>query len=317
MDDARPTRASVLREALSPADLKRLSVLSAPRAAASVLGTWALVAGILVVAVRVPHPLVWVGAAIALAAQQHALAILAHDAAHHRLFENRRVNEVVGRLCAYMVGMSLVAYRQQHTMHHQHLYTERDPDMALMAGYPRGRAYLLRKLAQDLVGLTTLKNLRYLYGPMRPGGASGRPDAARSERKRDQLGVALFILGVLALAAATHQWLALALWVVPELTIYQVFLRLRALFEHGAPADTHSPLQAARTNLPGPLARWLLFPHHVHYHIEHHLYPSIPHYRLPEAHRLMRASGVLEGAEVCATGSAWKKIFAERVGQGP
>src|SRR5689334_19164084 len=94
MDESRPMRADelreVLRRALTPADLKRLSALSAPRAAASVLTTWALVVGILVVAVRYPHPAVWVAAAIALAAQQHALAILAHDAAHHRLFEHRR-----------------------------------------------------------------------------------------------------------------------------------------------------------------------------------------------------------------------------------
>jgi fatty acid desaturase len=50
----------------------------------------------------------------------------------------------------------------------------------------------------------------------------------------------------------------------------------------------------------------------VNYHVEHHLYPSIPHYHLPEAHRLLRAAGALEHAEVRGLGSTVRRIFAER-----
>jgi fatty acid desaturase len=48
----------------------------------------------------------------------------------------------------------------------------------------------------------------------------------------------------------------------------------------------------------------------VHYHIEHHLYPSIPHYRLAECHRRLRARGVLDGAEVATLPEVLRKIFA-------
>ena len=34
--------------------------------------------------------------------------------------------------------------------------------------------------------------------------------------------------------------------------------------------------------------RWLLFPHHVNYHIEHHLYPTIPHWDEPKAMEALR-----------------------------
>ena len=41
-----------------------------------------------------------------------------------------------------------------------------------------------------------------------------------------------------------------------------------------------------------------MFPHKVNYHIEHHLYPSVPFYNLPECHREMKSRGLLDGAEV-------------------
>jgi len=42
-----------------------------------------------------------------------------------------------------------------------------------------------------------------------------------------------------------------------------------------------TPLTAARTNVAPAWLEWLIFPHQVNYHIEHHLYASVPHYNLP------------------------------------
>ena len=60
------------------------------------------------------------------------------------------------------------------------------------------------------------------------------------------------------------------------------------------------------------LGRALLFPHHVNYHLEHHLYPAVPHYRLPALHRLLAAKGALEGAEVRDLGATLGLVFAPR-----
>lgn len=279
------------------------------------LKTWLLVVATLGIATSFPHPLVLVGAVLMLAAQQHALAVLAHEAAHHRLYNSPRWNDGIGKLCAYAVGISLPIYRHIHHAHHQHLYTDQDPDMAVMSGYPRGRWYLIRKLLQDLSGLTTLKNLGYLYGRRRTSAPSpsARPRSpAQAERARDGVNVFAFHLGLLILAAATGQWLPFLLWLVPLLTFYQVLLRVRALYEHAAPRDTTLPLLAARTNLAGPLARFFLFPHQVYFHIEHHLFPSIPHYHLAQAHRAMAMAGVLDDAEVVrGLGPTWRRIFAQ------
>jgi fatty acid desaturase len=61
------------------------------------------------------------------------------------------------------------------------------------------------------------------------------------------------------------------------------------------------------------LGRAVLFPHHVNYHLEHHLYPAVPHYRLPALHRLLQSKGVLEGAEVRDLSETMRRVFAPRV----
>ena len=91
-----------------------------------------------------------------------------------------------------------------------------------------------------------------------------------------------------------------------------MLLRLRAVCEHGAVIDLTSPLGAARTNLAPSLVQWALFPHHVNYHLEHHIYPAIPHYKLPDCHREMNRLGVLKGAEVRPIKETLGLIFADQ-----
>jgi fatty acid desaturase len=58
------------------------------------------------------------------------------------------------------------------------------------------------------------------------------------------------------------------------------------------------------------LLRLALFPHHVNYHIEHHLFPAVPHYRLPQLHAELAARGVLRAAEVRRPVQTWRRVFA-------
>jgi len=144
----------------------------------------------------------------------------------------------------------------------------------------------------------------------------------RTSARRDRWAVVAFQIAAPLAAFALGGWQALVLylllWVLPMLTVLQPILRLRAIAEHGAVSDLSSPLTAARCNrtggsLPNVLGRAVLFPHHVNYHLEHHLYPAVPHYRLPALHRLLQSKGVLEGAEVRDLSETMRRVFAPRV----
>jgi fatty acid desaturase len=311
-------------ERLPPELLAPLTTLDDARSLRAMLPTLLALAGVPAVAAVVWTPWVVVPAVLVIAALQHAMFVLVHDAAHYRLFSDRRLNDAVGRALGALAGISMCTYRVVHRLHHNHLYGDVDPDIALHGGYPRGRAYLLRKLATDLSGRTAWKTYRYFFGapaanaetataprPLDDTPASLRADAASDRRTVIAVQLAL-PLAALLLAGPTGLAKYALLWLLPALTVLQALLRVRAIAEHGAPAGYESALVAARTNLAGPLARALLFPHHVGYHVEHHLYPAVPHYHLPALHALLVSRGMLDGAELRRFPDTWRRIYADR-----
>ena len=270
----------------------------------------------------------WLGLCMVLAAivltgcWQHALAIISHESTHYRLFANRGANDVVGRIAGMLIGVSTYAYRIVHRVHHNNLYEAIDPDLALMAGYPRGKMYLVKKLLKDAAGLTAWRNYLYFFGAPAMNASTGqtqKPLDDTTDRLRDLaladrwVVVAFQVSMPVAMFAIGFGIEYLLLWVLPAITVQAVILRLRAVAEHGAPSDTSTPLGAARTNIALPLwARVALFPHHVNYHLEHHLYPAVPHYHLPALHEKLKAHGILDGAEVRPFAATMRRVFAER-----
>ena len=321
------------RRLLSPAELLPLTRLSGARSLLAIGQTLGLIAAALVLAIATwPSP--WMAVSIvAIGVCQHALFILSHESAHYRLFANRRLNDFVGRFVGTIGGVSMCTYRVTHRLHHNNLYTDDDPDTAIHGGYPRGRAYLVNKLVRDVLALNAWKTYAYFFGApainddtrrvIRPLDDTSRQ--LRAAARRDRWLVAGFHVAAPLVALAAGGWRGLlmyvVLWMLPLLTVLQPILRLRAIFEHGAVHDLSSPLTAARSNrtggsLAGWAARALLFPHHVNYHLEHHLYPAVPHYNLPRLHLLLLQKGALDGAEVRDVGSTWRTVFADRRGHG-
>ena len=325
------------RRVLSAADLAPLTALHDGRSMFAVATTLGLIAAAVGFGVAVGLSPWLVLPVLAIGIQQHALFILAHEAAHYRLHSNRALNDALGRFIGMAGGVSMCTYRVTHRLHHNNLYGPDDPDTAIHGGYPRGVGYLWKKLAQDLAGLNAWKTYAYFFGAPAINEATqtaARPlddtsPALRAAARRDRWGVVAFHLGM-PLAAALLSGgpgllLYALLWVLPLVTVLQPILRLRAVCEHGAVADLRSPLTAARTTLthgsrsgrPGDAllnaaGRMLLFPHHVNHHVEHHLYPAVPHYHLPALHRLLQARGALAGAEVRDLRETLGLVFAAR-----
>ena len=260
---------------------------------------------------------------------QHSLFILSHEAAHYRLLSHRGANDVLGRLIGMSSGVSMCTYRVTHRLHHNNLYGSEDPDTAIHGGYPRGRAYLLRKLAQDIVGWNAWKTYAYFFGApainedtqraIRP--LDDTSPQLRKAARQDRYWVVGAHIAMPLLAYALAGWhglvVYLVVWILPLMTALQPILRLRAVCEHGAVSDLSSPLTAARSNRtlgngPNRVLGAVLFPHHVNYHLEHHLYPAVPHYHLPALHLALQTRGVLDDAEVRDIPETLRMIFAPR-----
>jgi fatty acid desaturase len=75
------------------------------------------------------------------------------------------------------------------------------------------------------------------------------------------------------------------LWLVPLFTSFSFFMILRQIVQHGN--GGRGWLTNTRTFLVGPLIRVAVFPMGQDYHLPHHLYATVPHYRLKKLHALL------------------------------
>jgi fatty acid desaturase len=75
------------------------------------------------------------------------------------------------------------------------------------------------------------------------------------------------------------------LWLLPLFTSFAFFMMLRQVVQHGN-AD-RGKLTNTRTFLVNRAINFAVFPIGQEYHLPHHLYVTIPHYRLKALHELL------------------------------
>ena len=277
---------------LTPAEIRTFGGRSNLIGALLVLHAWACVVGAMLLFALWPNPLSFLLAVMIIGGRQLGLAILMHDAAHGLLFTRKSVNEWVGQwLCAYPVVTNLLIYRPYHLKHHRFTQQPDDPDLALSAPFPITRASLRRKILRDLTGRTGYSRRKAQFlDAWGPSSLSLRDHLAEL---RGLLGGAALVNAVLfaVLTVAGYWWFYFALWLLPLFTWYQLISRIRNIAEHAVVPDDDDPLRNTRTTLVGPLARLLLAPYWVNYHLEHHLVPFAPCWRLKSVHRFLLARG--------------------------
>ena len=284
-------------------ELKELSRCSFFKSWFYILSDWFLIVGIFSLYIHFSHWWVYLICLVLMARTQLALAILMHDGAHRRLFQNAFTNDYVGQFfTAAPVFFSLGSYKQNHLVHHQDPLVANDPDITLTGGYPISKKSFARKLVRDAVGVSYFKFIKYfLYQAHKR--RKKIHTAEREVRKNTRAflvsfgGVLFSIVTVntlifLCLYFSGHPWLYLTLWFVPTVTVLQLLLRIRGVTEHAGYQPNVDQRLNART-VVNPLQTFFFAPHGVNYHIEHHVYPGIPFYNLSRVHVLLRERGAL------------------------
>jgi fatty acid desaturase len=256
------------------------------------------------------NPLTILIALFVIGGRQLGCAIVMHEAAHRSFLSSRTWNDRLGNwLGAYPVFAEVLPYRNYHLVHHAHTGTPADPDVALTAPFPITRRSFARKAFRDLSGQTGIQQIAATVKRDLGLGSkrTQRNQGLRNGEKPD-VGwhkLAPFILSNLAIAAVPTAFgrpELYLLWLVALLTTYRLALRIRSIAEHAMAGPAEDPLRNTRTTLVRWWERLLLAPVFVNYHLEHHLLMTVPHYRLPQLHAILRDRGLLEGALVTQGG---------------
>jgi len=99
----------------------------------------------------------------------------------------------------------------------------------------------------------------------------------------------MLIWGAFTLWAVLGDWRAplyyVALWIVPIFTSFSSFMMLRQVVQHGN--GGRGWISNTRVFEVNPLLRYAVFPIGMDYHLPHHLFASVPHYRLHGLHTML------------------------------
>ena len=220
--------------------------------------------------------------------RQFALAVLAHDGAHNLLFSNEKINDFASQwFCAFPLFSDNRPYSPYHLAHHRFTESENDPDLSLSAPFPITKASFRRKVIRDLTGQTGFK--RYSIALKSIFSSEADNFAGRIKKISDKIsGFFISNLVIFSLIAIFSHWsIYFLLWWIPAFTYYSLIVRIRNIAEHSVtPGDTN--LNNTRTTKASLLTRYLLVPHHVNFHLEHHLFTNCPWYNLPKVHEMLK-----------------------------
>lgn len=292
-----------IKEQFSAEEIQQFCRRSDLLAWIAVASTWGIIALAFVLVALWPNPLTIVLALILLGGRHLGLGVLMHECGHGTLFKTKRLNRFVGTwLCAAPVMYRLDDYMSNHLSHHSKAGTDADPDLYRYQHYPVELKSLRRKFLRDASGQTTVN---FLKTSLNRNQVIVTNDTGKRKLDYGQLfsrfyaPIIMNLVLLLALGLAGHAELYL-LWLAAYFSIYMVFSRVRNLAEHACVPDLFDPdpMQHTRTMVASWWERLTFAPNCVNYHLEHHLLPSVPKYRLASFHAALKDKGLLDGAEV-------------------
>ena len=266
------------------------------------LFVWIQTIGLIALAVWWGNPIGYVLAFLLMGHADTQFAALMHEATHRLLFANKRLNDFVGRwIVGYPIFTSTDAYRRVHMAHHRHEFGPDEPDIPLYSGYPITPASFRRKLVRDATGQTGFRLFRDQFAPAR----------WKDSRTRRTLLQILLVQAILlgAAIAVGKWWLYPLLWVLPYITVWRVINRLRAIAEHGGMNESSDRRETTHTVKQHTLARFVLVPYHIGWHLPHHVDAGVPMRALPRYHRaLIEAGYVTPSIEYANYPSLWRAL---------
>ncbi|MFL2706427.1 MAG: fatty acid desaturase family protein [Gammaproteobacteria bacterium] len=257
-----------------------------------------------------PSVLTFLASVVMIGSRQFALAVLAHDGAHNLLFSNSKINDFISQwFCAYPIFQDNRVYRPYHLKHHRFTETDDDPDLVLSAPFPITKESFFRKVLRDLSGVTGYK--RYsssLITIFRTEAVSSSEKVLKIWNKIHGFLIVNFTIFIL-ISLFFHWSLFFLLWWLPAFTYYSLIIRIRNIAEHCV-TPGESDLDNTRTTKASLIMRFLLAPHRVNFHLEHHLFMMCPWYNLPKAHSMMIENGYKD--KMCVE-SSYRSVLLKAV----
>lgn len=210
------------------------------------------------------------------------LFTLLHESIHRTPFNTEWINDAVVRVSGFVLILPADWFRYFHFAHHR--YTQDpDHDPELTSSKPTSRW----QYAVHVSGLPIWCNafLTLLRNATGAGRYTYVPDKGHDKVRREAQAMLTVYVVLLGMSLVLKNSVLLWIWIIPAV-LGQPFLRLYLLAEHGRCPYVTNMLENSRTTYTNAIVRLLAW--NMSYHAEHHSYPAVPFYRLPELHGLIQ-----------------------------
>jgi fatty acid desaturase len=205
-----------------------------------------------------------------------------HESGHGTAFKTRWLDEGLYQLASFMIMRDPTVWRWSHTRHHTDtLVVGRDPEIGAM------RPARLARLLVNLVGLVDVPRafrLMFLHatGRLTADEADFVPEPEQHKVYRTaRIDLAIYAVTI-ATAIVFRSWLPVVLIGGPRL-YGACLVNIYALTQHaGLGENVLDHRLNTRTVKMCVVNRFLYW--NMNYHVEHHMFPMVPYYRLPELH---------------------------------
>ncbi len=239
--------------------------------------------------------------------RQRALATLLHESAHQVITTNRIINFMMGTFFSgYLILQTFSSYRKSHVVKHHGKFgnPEEDPDYQFLISQGLYQKDLDDKIFQrDYVFLPLLlfQVPKYIKSLL--------THRLLSEKNYlENFSMALLWLIIISLSILFNQWQYLILfWLIPYLTVFQIINGFIELTEHYPLMNNNVDLYMSRNRNSHFIEQFLTGMHNENYHLVHHLFPSIPFWNVPKAHKILMQDVNYAEYDTQSRGILWSK----------
>lgn len=217
----------------------------------------------------------WIPCAVVSGFSIFSFTVLLHEVVHNAVFDgSAKANRVLGWMYAFPSGIARTQFTRWHLDHHAQL-GDANAD-------PKRHHLSPKRNARWLKALYLTPALFFIYFRAAARETATYPPDLQARIRRERLVTVGGQLAILAtLIATAGGWIAFKVYMVPYFLVFPPAFVLNRLGQHYDidPADP-----ARWSTLVAPSRFWDFVFLWSNYHLEHHYFPSVPFYNLPELH---------------------------------
>ena len=199
---------------------------------------------------------------------------IVQECTHSSFAEDREDNTRIGRFCSAILTGCYREYKADHLSHHAHLGDyEHDRELGAIQQFGLHEPLTPRTIFRHFITPLTGRHLREYSG---------------INMSRDDgllfYGLKMGVLVLIAFFAILAPVTTLLFVVLPLFFVFPTLNFWTDCLDHAGLVGKEDELEASRNVLAPSLVRFIFFPRHDCYHMEHHLFPQIPARHHREAH---------------------------------